>query len=95
MISISSSILEIGGIFLPFFSPRLLLMMTTILYYIMPRSRADNNSHKPFFIKTNMDILEENVIEPAQHFYKSSERLLRVCKKPDENGTHCRACVRL
>lgn len=33
-----------------------------------------------------MDIIEENIIQPATHFYKASERLVRVCKKPDVLG---------
>lgn len=36
-------------------------------------------------LTTTMDIIEENIIQPAQQFYKASERLVRVCKKPDTN----------
>lgn len=31
-----------------------------------------------------MDIIEENILEPATEFYKSSKRLVTKCKKPDQ-----------
>jgi preprotein translocase subunit Sss1 len=34
-----------------------------------------------------MDIIEENVVEPAIEFYSSSKRLLQRCTKPDSKGT--------
>lgn len=33
-----------------------------------------------------MDIIEENIIEPALEFYNDSRRLVQKCNKPDAKG---------